>query len=364
MVGRIVLALTFVGLIVCAPSLSLAQDTPTLDDLSKLSTDRPLLRSAEGAIGDYIDDLIEKLKAAKTFAEISAIREKLISGFQVQVSSYYQLSYAKIASAKLPAVLSWPDKTKQIAVAMAIAAMPQPTIQPGLEAMAASKNPAVRYWVARGYQRAAGRMMTQGGRFSRTMLGTLERLGRTETSGASLQGVFRALRPYSVEIKPSDLAQLRGALVKVWRARCGDLRDGKLDIVNAYRSEVAVLSPTSGSKEDDKTVLQMLADAMEATAQALSIDKNTGDAAVSANLSELLIAIESRLGEVLVKTESPVRAALRDRSLSADVRIQTALLAVGETWMSALKERGITPNLPAATAGNSTTKPASAPAKG
>ena len=332
----ILLALVFVLAAPCLHLLLAADEPPTFGDLASLESSVPLGPKQEDVIRKHIRHWVGQLKAAKKFEEVKLARDKLQRSFHAQAAAYYQLSYAKIAAQEVPVLLSLPDKLKQIHAAMAMAWMPRYTIQPGLEKMAASKNPAVRYWAVHGYRRAGKEMMLHKS-YAKTMLTTLGKLGLTEPVSATVGGVFRALRPYE-EIKPADLAALRGALSKVWLARCGDLSQARPGFIETYRDEVGALRPFD-KKNDTKAVLQLLADVMEAASLAFDRKAVKSSPAVQVSLFELLIDTEARMGRILGKEDRPVRTALRNKKLPPAARIPDAADAIKDTWMKVLAEK-------------------------
>lgn len=345
----------------CSQRRLSAQDPPTAGDLAQLPAAGPLSALAEEQIRQYIKHWVGKLKAAGEFAQMTEVKKKLVDGSRMQPdSAYYQVSYAKIAADEISVALSWPEESKQLLAAMAMASMPQYAIQPGLEKMASSSNSGVRYWAARGYRRVARVMMAYDDR-AKIMLDTLEKLGLKEPSGATVGAVFRALRPFAEGISTPALAKMRSKLLVVWRARCVDVMRGKLDTIHAYRAEVRVLR--SEGEDDEKAVLQMLADVMEAATRALGQEKNQQDAAVRVSLSGLLEDAEDRLVGLLRIDQMPIRDALHGpEQKTLDERMADLLDAV-KTWVDRLADKqNIKPNIPPMPPEQMTTAPASSPA--
>jgi hypothetical protein len=358
MTKRIVFALMFLCMAFTGIPVSVAADPPSIDELARIASDRPLGPDSETMVRSYVKHWLDQLQSASQFDAALTAQKKLVAGFDVQESVLYQVSYAKIAAEEIPAALEWKDTSKQILVAMALASMPRFSAQPGLEKLAASPSPAIRYWAVRGYARSAKRMMEQVGVYADTMLATLEKLGLGEKSGSIAGAVLRALRPYNL-ISSSQLAKLRASQQKVWQARCADVRDGEREAIDAYRTEVGLLAPSGPA--DTKAVLQMLADLMEAASRSLDSKEHLDDEVLVASVAEILISVEERLTAILNRQETPVRNALRDRRAPREERITKAQLAVESVWKAALKEAGIEPKLPPPT---STTTPATTPAGG
>lgn len=350
-----VLALTFALVAPCFHSHLAAQEPPTFGDLASLVSSVHLGPKEEDVIRKYMRHWVGQLKAAKKFDEVKQARDKLWAGFNAQATAYYQVSYAKIAASEIPALLSQGDRLKQIHAAMAMSRMPRYTIQPGLEKMAASKNPAVRYWAVHGYRQVSKEMMLHASR-AKTMLATLRKLGTTEPASATVGAVFRALRPYG-GIKPADLASLRAELSTVWLARCGDISQANLGFIDAYREVIVTLAPLD-KKDDTKAVLQLLADVMEAASMAFDAKAAKSDARVRVSVEELLIDTEARLGKILGMAVRPARDALRNKDAQPAARVADALDAIRFTWMTSLVAKWkITPRRIPRPPANTATRP-------
>ena len=354
-----VLALIFVLVAPCFHSHLAAEEPPTFGDLASLEANVPLGPKQEDVIRKHMRHWVGQLKAAKKFDEVKQARDKLWMGSHAQATAYYQLTYAQIAAAEIPVLLSLGDRLKQIHAAMAMSRMPRYTIQPALEKMAASKNPAVRYWAVHGYRQVRKEMMLHRGR-AKIMLATLRKLGMTEPASATVGAVFRALRPYG-GIKPADLASRRTELSKIWLARCGEVSQANLGFIDAYREEIIALAPLD-EKDDTKAVLQLLADVMEAGSMAFDAKATKSDAGVRASLEELLIDTEARLGKILDVAVRPVRDALRNKDAQPAARIADALDAIKYTWTTSLLMKWkVTPRRIPRPVANTTTKPTTAP---
>ena len=341
MAKQTILTLCLVAALASSPVVVIAADPPGVGELALLNAKVPLRLADERVIGAYIDHWLGQLKAAKKFDAMEAARKKLAVGYEAQESSYYRVSYAKIAAEKVPAALAWPEKSKQILAARALSRMSQYSIQPALEKMAASKNAGVRYWAIRGYQRAARAVMTDRGRTAK-MVATLERLGLSEPSGIVVSAVFSALRP---NVGKAELAKLRKPLLTVWRARTKDVMAGDLDMIYAYSVELKDLSPLDAA--DRETVLQLLADVLKAGEVALGAEAGVEKTPALLSLSHLLINAENRLGETLNLAQTPIYTALRGGGKKLlIVRLVDALDGVGE-WLTLLKKNHkVKPNIP------------------
>jgi hypothetical protein len=308
------------------------------EDLSKIEGDKPLSAAGLKTVQDYVDDVAKQLAAAKDAKEVAKIREATLSAYKLNAGVYYQLEFARSYAAKIPAMLAMTDNAKLVAVAMLAADMPQASIAPGLEKLAASPNPGVRYWAVVAYKNCAKVMLAQGGDGAKSFLTTLETLGTKEPSGAILEGVFAALQP-SGDMKRDQVTMLRAAMDKIWQARLGDLASGDLAMVEAYKTAVAGLEKIDDA--DMKPVDQMVADALNAASVALEKQENLSDTATGA-LMDLLSGAETKLAVNLKTPEtSPVQKIFGDTKIKgAELGVEVRL-AVNNTWAPLLAKNGI-----------------------
>jgi len=189
------------------------------------------------------------------------------------------------------------------------------------------------------------------------MLATLERLGLSETSGPVVGGVLHAVSGYG-EMDSKHAQKLKDVLDKVWLARCKDVYEAQGEMVEAYRKAVNFLR--TASKSEQKLVMQLLADALEAASLAYK-DKQKREGPVGQVYVELMIRIENRLANLTRTNRRPVEAALDNDKDPVGTRAVKARLAVNNHWKSLLsKDWGVsmrfTPPPP-------TSKPATTPAR-
>ena len=311
---------------------------PTLDDLEKLTIIGPLGPTARKKMEDYIGYWVNQMKSAKKYEAIVEAKEKLVKGYGIHNSPYWQTSYAGVCAERLVSVLNFPDPVKQIQAGMTLAKIPQYTIQPAVEQMANHPNPAVRYWAAKAYKASLRRMLLYDAR-AKKMLGTLKRLGLAD-SGPILLVVLRSVNPYP-DMDEKTISTMKSLLDEIWLARCKDIRNGRADVIQAYRRMIRFIIPFNQS---DKTrVLQLLADALEAASLAFV---KIGDRKTEATrrLKELLISLENRLAEITSTTEAPMRKILDDKIPPMEKAIKVRL-KVNEYWKPILAKYGIKPRI-------------------
>jgi hypothetical protein len=301
------------------------------------------------ATEDYIKYWVKQISETKKPGEVTEARRALVNGYRGQTSPNEQTAYARISAEQVVVLLGLKDRVKQIQAAMALSEMPEIAMQPALEQMSRHKNPAVRFWAVRGYQRAGKSVMTRGGSQADTMLATLVRLGRSEPAGASVAAVFQALVPY-LDARRQDVIRLRAALDDVWLARRKDIVTGRVDVLDAYKSAEAFLAVIDS--EDNKRILQLLVDAMDAATSGFVKAENQ-KGAIAKRLKEFLILFEARLARMAQADQTPLREVLNEEAEAKQQSLQVRL-RWNEYWKPLLKARGITPR-PIA---NTTTAPA------
>ena len=307
---------------------------PTIEDLEKITIIGPLPASVRKKMEEYIGYYVNRMKSAKNFKEVIQARKKLIKGYSVHNSSYWQSGYADICADRLLALLDVPDVARQIQAAITLANMPQYTIQPAIERMAKHSNPAVRYWAVKAYKASIRRMVLYDARAEK-MFQTLKRLGMTD-SGPILMAVLRCLTPYP-DMDEKTISTMKSIFDEVWLARCKDVYAGKVDVIQTYHKMVRFLIPFS--EEDKKRILQLLADALEASSLGFINATNRKNLAAK-RLMELLIALENKLADITATSETPILKIL-DEKISLMEKAIKARLKVNEYWKPILAKHGI-----------------------
>lgn len=250
-------------------------------------------------------------------------------------------------------------QVKEINLAIALAGMPQVTIQPALDAMVAHPtNAAVRYFGWKGYRAARTRLFAQGMRWTRNTFKSVDNAARKETSPQVLSVLFRALemelRPAAVQEEIWDFAQRRTlqALRRNWLPWCKRLRKGDKEICEALRRATRVIRANADwiaqNKQQKKMALQMLVDLAFHAAKAYAgarKDGRTGEA-----LRNLLRDCERALNTVKKINKRFIRKPLTDPRASANpqwvlwwVDPRTNENCGVLAWVELLKADGVVP---------------------
>lgn len=361
MVRRTVVALFVMFFVLCLWTDSTkGADAPTLEELKNLPVAGPLGFIARGKIEEYVGHWVKKMADAEKVADIVKARKALTDGYEVHDSPHWWVAYAEVSAEKIPTLLLLSDRVKQIQASMTIAAMPQYTIQSALEQMVRHKNAAVRYWAARGYRSSARKMSLYPER-AKKMCAALEQLGQKE-SGPVLTVVL-----WTLIIDPDDNQEtvdlLRSTMDKIWFTRLGDLHAGKSDVIEAYRKAIDFLTPLPSNKTDEKKILQLLVDAMEAASQGFNESPGSKNSD-GQSWMDLLSDLESKLAEVTRTDKTPIRDILADpKKPTAQKAAEIRLGAVLEYWKPMLEKLDVKPRpAPVTTMKPTTTAATTAPA--
>ena len=354
----------FLGLL-SAPAAGQSEPPLPEADEAKQPLGPVAIAKVQAFVRYYADRIkaVDQLKSTEDCDKIRVAREGLLKGYARHETAFFQSEFAAAAAEQLTPLLASPDPAKQVQVAIALAAMPQPPIQPALEAMARHPNEGVQYYAVRGYRMVGRALMTQSGNYAKLMLATLERLGAQSGSGALLGGVFRALVPWPDARKDeaAAAAAMLGTMQKVWLARTRDILGGKDEIIAAYQRTLAPLR--SVEVADNKPIIQMLADLMEAGTTALLNHQDPKDQTTAA-LVLLVGSAESRLVELVPGTQALVQRILANDRKKFEERTMEARLAFNNVWKKALEGQKIKPGpLPAPASVPATSTAPVSPAK-
>ena len=328
---------------------------PTIEDLEKITVIGPLPASVRKKMEEYIGYYVNRMKSVKSFKEVIQARKRLINGYNVHKSSYWQSGYAAICADRIRALLDIPDAARQVQAAITLANMPQYTIQPAIEKMAEHSNPAVRYWAVKAYKASIRRMVLYDARAEK-MFQTLKRLGMND-SGPILMAVLRCLTPYP-DMDEKSISTMKSIFDEVWLARCKDVYAGKVDVIQTYHKMVRFLIPFD--EADKKRILQLLADALEASSLGFINAANRKSLAAK-RLMELLIALENKLVNITATNETPILKIL-DEKISPMEKAIKARLKVNEYWKPILAKHGIKLRFHASKK-SATTKPTTSPSR-
>ena len=339
--------------------LTLASIAPavTLEELSKLATEEGALPpAAVREIKKYVQERVDQLKAAKDGDALAKACKAIADGYEVNTSSRWQVEYAQAASTELLTVMEDKDPVKQVQAAIRIVNMPQYTVQPALEKMAANANAGVRHWAARGYRWAGRALIQQGETFFAKMLATLETLGLHDGSGIVVGDVLIALNPYG-GAKPAENERLRKLQDRILLVRCADLRNGDEGMVTGYLRFLTALEAIG--PEEQKLVTQMTADVLDAATRAFAIPdlkEETGRA-----LTDLVNVAEAKLMALTATNRAALQPIANDSARPLTQKGAEVRLTFKDYWQKELAKKGIqVREVPAASA--PAPKPATAPA--
>ncbi|MCD4699754.1 MAG: hypothetical protein K8R91_04180 [Phycisphaerae bacterium] len=339
MVRRIVFVLfvMFFALSLWADSTKGA-DAPTLEEIKNLPVVGPVGFSARVKIEEYVGHWVEQMKKSEKAEDIVKARKALTDGYEAHSSPHWLVMYAEVSAEKIPTLLGLSDRVKQIQASMALAAMPEYTIQPALEKMSRHGNPAVRYWAARGYRSSVRKMLLYPER-TKKMCATLGRLGQKE-SGPILSVVLRTLIIYP-GARTETVALLRSTLDKIWLARLANLRTGNIAVIEAYNTTVVDVAPYD--KADEKRILQLLVDALEAAS--VGFDESGGSKKQAQQpWIDLLSDLERKLKTITRTGKTPIQDILAYAKMPITEKVtEVRLEAVQRYWKPLLAKLGVKP---------------------
>jgi len=319
----------------------------------------------------------EAIATSQDAGEIIAARERLIKDYQFAASESRGFAYAEEAAKKCQPALAADDPlaaVRQVNAAMAIAKMPQVSIQPALDAMVAHSNPAVRYLGWRAYHNIRMLLLAGGQRFAQQMLTSVETALAKEDSPVVLtalleMAVYPATPPSTVSQQALSEAQNRtfAALAKNWSI-CGQLAmDGTVDATTAAGKAVeaaASLCDLTGRKEADKKAAAQVIVGLMWCATKVWVDSTDEQYADEAHQG-LLREAEARLNALSGLNKRFIQKPIDDK----DKELKAALRRGALEWLDALKEplgvsepkiepRGQEPKAPGAPVAKPATKPA------
>lgn len=334
--------LTLCALILAMSPRALAQSQPAAPELPAEQDVRGQL-SADSTkkVGAYVAFFLAQIKDGDA-DKMAKGKAGILSGYQRYPNAGYQTEYTRVLSAQLLPLLDGgkdqAGREAQIGIAMMLAAAPQYTVQPALDALLKSPYPGARYWAVKAYRAAAKAVIVQGGDYAKDMLSVLEKAGLEDPCSGVSEAVLLALMPYP-EAKPQDAQALRLLQERIWAARLKDIYSGQAETASAFLRAAGQL--TAIDEPDKKRITQMLADTL-ATASKAYTDPEVykGDAAGA--YKELLGEVEAKLMEVVgIQELNPIQAILAQYEKNPEQTANDIRLAVTDKWAGALKQRGI-----------------------
>ncbi|HUT60077.1 MAG TPA: hypothetical protein VNA25_19700 [Phycisphaerae bacterium] len=250
-------------------------------------------------------------------------------------------------------------QVKEVNLAIAMAGMPQVTIQPALDAMVSHPtNAAVRYFGWKGYHAARTRLLAQGLPSAQKMFKSVDSAARTETVPQVLGELYRVLelelRPGAVLADTWALAQRRSlqAIQPNWRPWCKRLRDGDEGMCEALQKAARAIRKNADwiaqDKQQKKMALQMLVDLAFHAAKAYIAARAAGETGEA--LKDLLLECEKALNAVkradkrfIGKTLTDPRAAAQPQAVLLWVDPSTKENYGVLAWVDFLKGDGVVP---------------------
>lgn len=343
-----------------------ADNAPEIQ-ISDVALRAGLLSDDVQQIERYVRYWADKLVEANDAQDVLAARSRLMRGYGNYNNFQYQTVYAGQAATILVPLLKSADLLKQVNLGVVLSHMEQVTVQPALEVMIVSPNPALRLYGWHGYQRIETSVLAQGRDFVATMLKSLTKAAQEETCGPVMSAVFRMFylgheRP--TFILPGIYEQTRGELFEIlhqsWPRICKQVLAGDIGMIQASGEALKTLrrivAVAGSQKETPQTVVQMLLDMMWCAAKAYA-NADAGSP-VQAASEALLRDCEGAMNTVTQLHKVPISSALgvaaNERSLAVEIAVHT--------WVRELESAGWQVKEPALTGGSEGTRPASAPA--
>jgi hypothetical protein len=348
---------------------------PPLDDFP---AGAPPVRSVQ-QMKDRASYWAGAIRDAKDANEIISARDRMAQDYKVMEAKTAGYVFAEQAATVVaPMLRKGFDKdslrvAKEVNLAIAISQMPQVSIQPALEEMIASGDPAVRLVGWKGYRAIRSRLLLQGLSAADRAMASAERAAKTETSPFVLEGAFRMLelepaKPANVSQDVWDAVRKRtwNALAanwdSPWRQR---VMAGEAEMAEACQQAASVAASyaaTGATKQETTRLLQMLTDMAFCAAQAFiaaRTDGKTGDAQAG-----LLHSCEAALNAITKAGKDFIGKALADSSVTTRPNIVLVWIEPSRPgtygvygWVDFLKNQGVVePKAPPAPASQATTR--------
>lgn len=293
---------------------------------------------------------LDQLSAAQTEAEIRAAGRAIVSDYRASENVDYRYNYGEILSEEMPDTLKEiRGPVREINLALAVRGINQVTIQPALERLLASENPAVRYLAWGGYRDVRMLLLAQGESYARRMYGSVRQAATGETSPEVVGQIFRMLTLPPVTpagVREQTLSAAReefyGILRQMWSQRCREVLAGSAGMTGACRRGVVALNSFAVTYGDEperrEQILQMCADMAWCASRAYDAAKP--DTPVVRAAEQLLRDIENMLNSLLATQHNYLLQALTDPDVLPP-RGAAVRRAVVESWMDVLADEGV-----------------------
>ncbi len=216
--------------------------------ISESSLKSGLSNTDMDVVGRYIAYWVDKLSQASEEGAILDARTRLVRGYIKYDNWQYQNVYAeRVAKAAVP-LLESQDVRKQINAALALSQMPQVNVQPALEQLVVSPNPALRFYGWVGYRRIRMLVLAQGKESVAIMLNSLSKAATAEDCGPVMGAVLAMMyldpdRPAMVTpaLFQETQTQLFAIFRQAWSRVCQKILEGDTGMSRAATDGLSTL---------------------------------------------------------------------------------------------------------------------------
>lgn len=302
-----------------APEAGPGAEGPPDLEIPESSLKSGLLATDLALIDRYVAYWVDRLGSGGSEEAILDARIRVVRGYNLHENWQFQGAYAERAAKALAPLLESPDVRKQINAAMAVSQMREVAVQPVLESMAVSRNPALRLYGWTGYRRILLLVLAQGKDPVHTMLTALEKAAINEDCGPVMSAILEMMylapdRPSIVSATVFDETRTRLFEIfrKCWPRVCQKVLEGHLGMVRASATGLDALrrvaSDEDASKETQLAAIQMVVDLVWCAAKRYAPGEQTGSQ-IAAN-EALLRECETALNAITKLREIPINRAL------------------------------------------------------
>jgi hypothetical protein len=345
------LALTcLIGPLAHRPAHAQAPDIQIPDDNLRAG----LLDSYRQSISEYLTHWAGQLRQAQDLEGVREARDKLTSAFNKYNgrpnADLYRRIYAETAAQVLPEqALRGARQLVQINAALALRAMEETTVTPGLDQLVVHPNVGVRYIGWAGYQGIQSELLAQGRQAIEAMLNVAGQRLPKETNGPLIGAIYDVLRLRRTTgaVLPGALANARKRAIQIilasWPQRVQQVRAGRIAMADAARLGVRALREDApalgGGRSARGPMLQGLIDMLDASLSAFARLEDP-EAPSALTLMALMADIEGALAETTDVSAQGVREAVGDSRASVKDRYDRARLALLD-WVDRLQDYGV-----------------------
>jgi hypothetical protein len=317
------------------PSETPKEEPPPEIQIPESSLKSGLLDADLNLVDRYITYWVDKLSQADEEGAILDARTRLVRGYVKYDSWQYQNVYAGQVSKAIAPLLESRDYRKQINAALALTQMPQVTVQPALELLVVSPNPALRFYGWVGYRRIRMLVLAQGMESVAVMLNSLSRAATAEDNGPVMGAVLAMMyldpdRPSMVTPALFQETQTRLFVVfrQAWLRVCQKVLEGDPVMGHAASDGLSALRRMGaglGSRgEIGQGAVQMVVDMMWCAAKVYVKAAKAG--MPTASVEALLRDCEGALNAITELRRIPMTEALAskgdtDRAAEVDAAI-------------------------------------------